>query len=333
LSESQKTPPRLLVIKLSSLGDLFHALPAATNLREALGAATLDWVTQPEYIELVKCFQGVDRVIGFPRRNFFRQAPAFARELRERTYDYIVDFQGLLKSALVARLAKGRRRIGPSYAREGSRWLYTSTAGAADKNRHAVEEALDAIGHLGLQRRDISFPVRFPAQPRLEPQPRIALAPCSRWITKNWPVENFVEVGRLLQEELNASLYLIGSPADRPTCDHINRQLPHPAVNACGQTTLVGLGSLLQEMDLLITVDSGPMHMAAALDKPVVAVFGSTDPVRTGPYGSKHRVIVVPNLACRPCRARSCARNNLACLHQLSAQQVFTAAAEIAGQI
>jgi heptosyltransferase-1 len=323
---------RILIIKLSSLGDLFHALPAATNLREELGA-TLDWVTQPEYAGLVKCFKGVDRVITFPRRHFFQQAGSFIRTLRERDYDYIFDFQGLLKSAVVARWAKGKNRIGPSYAREGSRWLYHSVAGVMNKNRHAVDEAMDIIDYLHLKRHDITFPVSFPSHSLNEPRPRIALVPCSRWVTKNWPAENFIAVGRELQERLKARLFLVGAPNDRPVCEQICRRLPQPAINTCGQTSLVELGSLLQEMDLVITVDSGPMHMAAALGKPVIAVFGSTDPLRTGPYGQTDRVVTVPDLACRPCRARVCARKDLACLHQLTPEKVIQSAMKIAGQI
>ena len=319
---------RILVIKLSSLGDLFHALPTVRQLKQGLNA-TVDWVTQTAYVDLVRCFPDVDRVIAFPRRDVLRQSAAFFRELRQQEYDGIFDLQGLLKSGIVARLARGGKRIGPSFAREGSRLLYSAVAGPTNKDRHAVDEALDVIRYLGIEVRPPEFPVAFPKMPRPEPSPRIAFVPCSRWSTKNWPLERFVDVGRALQERVGATIFLVGSPEDRPVCRTIEAKLAGRVVNVCGKTSLVELGSLLQEMDLVITVDSGPMHMAAAAGRPVLAVFGATDPKRTGPYGKNHRVIVREELDCRPCFSDRCARHDLACLRDLSAEQVIMPAMEM----
>ena len=283
MSQSAPSSPRILVVKLSSLGDLFHALPAIRHLKQEWNA-TIDWVTQTPYVELVKCFPDVNRVIAFPRRDFFKQSSEFVRDLRREKYDLILDLQGLLKSALVARMARGRKRIGPSFAREGSRLLYSAVAGPKNKNRHAVDEILDVVRYLGLEVRKPEFPVAFPKAPRPEPEPRVVFIPCSRWRTKNWPPERFVEVGRALQKRAGATIFLAGSPEDRPVCDWIEKQIGGRVVNVCGKTSLVELGSLLQEMNLTIAVDSGPMHMAAAVGRPVLAVFGATDPKRTGPY-------------------------------------------------
>jgi len=319
---------RILVIKLSSLGDLFHALPAVANLKKELGA-TIDWVTQTPYVELVKCFPDVNRVIAFPRRDFLKLSPAFVHELRRETYDLVLDFQGLLKSALVARLARGARKIGPSFAREGSRLLYSAVAGPINKSRHAVDEVLDVVRYLGREVHPPVFPVVFPKVPRSEPSPRIAFLPCSRWPTKNWPPERFVEVARELQARAKAAIFLVGAPDDVPVCARIAEGIGGGVVNLCGKTSLVELGSLLQEMDLAITVDSGPMHMAAATGRPVLAIFGATDPKRTGPYGGRHRVVVAENLDCRPCFSGRCARKDLACLDRLPAAPVVAQAMEM----
>lgn len=323
-----QSSPRILIIKLSSLGDLFHALPAVRNLKQELGA-TVDWVTQSAYVELVKCFPDVNRVIAFPRRDFLKQSPAFIRELRRETYDLVLDFQGLLKSALVARLARGARTIGPSFAREGSRLLYSAVAGPRNKTRHAVDEVLDVVRYLGREIHPPVFPVMFPDVPRTEPSPRIALLPCSRWPTKNWPPERFIEVARELRAQAQATIFLVGAPDDVPVCVKIAEGIGDGVVNLCGKTSLVELGSLLQEMDLAVTVDSGPMHMAAAAGRPVLAVFGATDPQRTGPYGGRHRVVVAENLDCRPCFSGHCARKDLACLGRLSAERVVAQAMEM----
>ncbi len=325
--ESHKSdgPVRILVVKLSSLGDLFHALPVVHLLKSAM-QAEVDWVTQPEYAGLVRCFPEVSRVITFPRHGYLKKLGAYRREVRGVRYDYILDLQGLLKSALAARLARGRVRIGPSYQREGAVWFYDHVAGSRNKNRHAVEEALDVIRFLNLPINEVAFPVAFPAYPLECEVPRVLLIPCSRWITKNAPPALFVGLGRLLLERGVRSLVLAGAPDDRAACEQIAHQLSDSRVtNLCGKTSLPELGGLMRQMNLAVTVDSGPMHMAAAVGIPVAALFGATDPNRTGPYGPGHIIITQSGLECRPCFSRTCRRGDLACLTQITPERVLEA--------
>ncbi len=320
---------QILIVKLSSLGDLFHALPAVHALREGLGA-TVDWVTHTGYVEIVKNFSDVRRVIGFSRREWARQSRSFLHELRRERYDLIVDLQGLTKSALVARLARGPRRIGPSYHRELARLFYTEVAGQRNKQRHAVEEALDVVSHLGLPLPATpEFPVVFPKKTFSATPPRIALAPCSRWVTKNWPAARFIEVARALRERTGATFFLVGAPEDQAVCGAIAAALGADAVDLSGRTSLVELGSVLQAMDLALTVDSGPMHIAAAVGVPVLALFGPTDPQRTGPYGPQHRVISVKIENCAACFRDRCRRGDLACMERITPDRVVAAALEM----
>lgn len=275
---------------MSSLGDLFHALPAVHQLKNGL-KASVDWVVHDIYAGLARCFTDVDRVISFPRQDLLRGFAEFRRQLRQERYDYAFDLQGLLKSGLVTWMADARRRIGPSFHREGSRLFYDVVAGPCDKNRHAVEECLDSVRFLGLLKSDIRFPVQFPKPPIEAHFPRVALLPCSRRKDKNWPPERFTEVAAALIKERGAAIYLVGSKADIPTCERIASKLTGRIHNLAGKTSILELGGILQQMDLMVTVDSGPMHMAAALNVPVVAVFGPTFPERTGPYGQQHHVI------------------------------------------
>lgn len=323
-----KNQPRVLIVKLSSLGDIFHALPAVHQLKTGLNA-TIDWVTQMNYGDLVGHFPDVERVIGFPRKRFPVHAAKFLRTLRAEKYDLIVDLQGLLKSAFVARCAQGSRRIGPSFHREGSAWFYSDVAGPRNRNRHAVDEALDVVRRLGLAMDTPVFPVSFPRNPLDTPAPRVAIIPCSRWPTKNWPIAGFIEVANALRRAAKASIYLVGGPDDIESCRNLETAVQGPVVNTCGKTSLVELGSLLQEMDLVISVDSGPMHMAAALGSPVLAIFGATDPLRTGPYGNRHRILTADDLACRPCRSYNCSRGDLGCLRDLPPGRVIAAAQEM----
>jgi heptosyltransferase I len=283
-------PSRILIVKMSSLGDLFHALPAVHYLKEGL-KAEVDWVVNDLYADLVRCFTDVARVIPFPRKGLAANFLPFRAELRKESYDYVFDLQGLMKSALVGQLARGRRRIGPSFQREGAWLFYDAVAGPKNKDRHAVEECLDTVRFLGLAPGAPVFPMEIPPL-KVEPHyPRVALLPCSRRRDKNWPAERFIEVGRALVKERGAAIYLVGSSDDAGACERIGSQLSGRVYNLAGKTSLVELCGLLKGMDLMVTVDSGPMHMAAALGVPVVAVFGPTFPGRTGPYGEKHRVI------------------------------------------
>ncbi len=325
MKPEEKSPvsrPRILVVKLSSLGDLFHALPTVHLLKKQL-QAEVDWVTQPEYVPLVRCFTEVNRVLSFPRKNILRGLPNYLREVRRERYDYILDMQGLLKSAAAARLARGGKRIGPSYQREGARLFYHHVAGVRDKNRHAVEEALDVARFLNVPVDEIVFPTAFPDFQLQGDAPRVALIPCSRWVTKNAPIALFAGVGRLLLERGVQSVFIAGGPDDASVCERLAAEISSPQVfNLCGKTTLPELGSILSQMDLVITVDSGPMHLAAASGARVAAIFGATDPQRTGPYGDGHVLITEENLDCRPCLSRTCRRGDLACLNRTTPERI-----------
>ncbi len=319
---------RILVIKLSSLGDLAHALPAARALKDRTGAA-IDWVTQPEYAGLLACCPDVERTILFPRRNFVRGFFPFLWALRRERYDAILDFQGLMKSALVARLARGAQRMGPAWARESAHWYYDAQPKrATGPRRHAVKELMD-IANLVAPGED------GPPGPRLNfpkvendgcPGPHVAFAPFSRWDTKDWPIEQFTELGRRLAAEMGCRICIVGGRENEAQGEGLARQIGERAHNLCGKTDLVELCSWLKSMDLLVSVDSGPLHWADAMGVPVVAIYGATDPARTGPFHQMDRVVAKDGLACRPCHSRTCARGDLACLRTLDVEAVFQAA-------
>jgi len=326
MSEVASVPCRLLIVKLSSLGDLFHALPAVHNLKKGL-KGEIDWVTQTEYVDLVRCFTDVSQVIAFPRRQPSR-ALGFIRTLRLKRYDYVIDLQGLLKSAAVTRLARGRRKIGPSFHREGAGILYSEIAGTRALTRHAVAQNLDVVSYLNIQFREIAFPVAFQPETLSQARPRIALLPLSRWPTKNWPVEHFISLGRLLRARRSVSLFLLGGTKDAGKCQEIERALGGNVVNLAGRLSIPETGAVLREMDLLIAGDSGPIHMSAAVGTPTLAIFGPTDPVRTGPYGDQHRVLR-SNLPCQPCYARRCRRGDNACMREIFPEQVAETALDM----
>jgi lipopolysaccharide heptosyltransferase I len=314
---------QILIIKTSSLGDLFHALPTVHLLKTAYGA-TIDWVVNSEYTGLVECFTDVRKAIAFPRRQLRPNLGSFRRELRTESYDLIVDLQGLMKSAFICRMARrtpGAKILGPSFQREGARLLYTAVVGEQDKNRHAVEENLDVLRWLNKPAEPVEFPVHFPAAEiqGMEKRPVVVLAPCSRHAAKNWPTERFIETGR----QLDGQLVLVGAPDDMEACKAIEQGLPGRAVvNLCGKTTLLELGSVLQQADLVITVDSGPMHMAAAVGTPCLAIFGPTNPARVAPYGRQNRVL-------RGADVKAYSKQDMQSIRKVEVSDVLTTAREM----
>ena len=321
-------PSSILIVKLSSLGDLFHALPAVHNLKTQLGAE-IDGVTQREYAELVGCFDDVRRVIPFARRGPSRKPLAFLKDLRAERYDMVLDMQGLLKSGIITRLARAKRRIGPSFQRECAWLFYHAVAGKRDKERHAVEENFDVVRFLGLDPIPPEFAVTFPPIEIDGNGPHVAVIPSSRWVTKDWTPAGFAAAARHLHEERGATIYLMGVPGDVERCADIDRMMGDGAINLAGKTSLVEMGSYLAAMDLLMANDSGPVHMAAAVGTPSLVLFGPTHPDRTGPYGDEHRIVQSAPLECRPCYMRDCPPGHHRCMSDISADQVTEVALEM----
>ena len=323
---------RILVVKLSSLGDVLHALPAVAELRDRL-EARVDWAVQPEFAGLVERFSCVDRVVRVPRPSHFGAFLRALRALRAERYDLAVDFQGLLKSAVVAAAARCPRVIGPSFHREGSRLLYSAVAGPRNRNRHAIDECFDVLRFLELPVPETPrFPLDIPAvdPDALAPElsglsgPRIAVAPFSRWASKNWPAVRFSEAIRLLRDRCGARVYLIGGPGDRDGAQAVIDASGAPAANLCGRLSLIDSAGLIARCSALLTNDSGPRHLAAALGVRCVAPFGPTAAERTGPHGPGHVVLRAP-CPRAPCRRRVCPLGTGACLAGVSAERAVDA--------
>ena len=319
---------RILIVKLSSIGDLFHALPAVHALKAGLGAS-IDWAVQTEYAPLARCFSDVERVIPVPRRRPWGRIRETIREIRRERYDAVVDLQGLFKSALVVLAARAALRVGPAYSRECSFLAYDRRPARGDRERHAVEQALDVLDCFGIPHpAKAEFPLSFPDfDAGAREGPRIGLLPVSRWKTKNWPVAHFSALAARIAGELGATPLVLGGKSDAEACAAICRAVPK-ARNLCGAMDLPHLGGLISKLDLLVSNDSGPVHMAAALGKPCLVFFGPTIPGRTGPYGGIHRVLRL-SLPCQPCLSRDCRRGDHACLAGISPDTAFESVKEM----
>jgi lipopolysaccharide heptosyltransferase I len=339
---------RILLVKPSALGDVVHALPVVATLKRRYPEIPLDWLVEEEAAPLVEGHPAVATLVVSGRRRWLRQlrrpadVPVTLREirawlkaLRRRRYDVVLDLQGLLKSAMYVVAAGAPVRVGLADAREGAGWVLTHRVPVPPQPVHAVERYLALAAAVDAREavRDFTIPLGsddLEAARRLLddlPRPRVVLHPAARWETKLWEVERWRAVAASLADE-GAGVVVTGGPADAAMaaaiCDG-PRQAPR---SLAGRISLKTLAAVLRSADLMITVDSGPMHIAAALGTPVLALFGPTDPARTGPLGCG-RVLRRP-LPCSPCLQRRCQiAETRRCMRDLDVQDVLAAAREL----
>lgn len=334
----------ILIIKLSAVGDVVHTLPALAELRRLYPQAHITWVIEEAAADLITGHPALDQVLISGRKRWlmaFRQGRyaeacqeglAFLKTLRDRPYDLVIDFHGLFKSAILAGLSSGRRKLGYNSLQEGSRFFYNEKI-PEDMGKHAVDRYLDFLRHLGAEPGPPEFliPETDANRKRAATLLRecgidagrdrfIAVNPVALWETKLWDQRKFAELAQRMSEELNIPVILTGSAAEKPHLDGIQQVMKNPIANLAGQTSLRDLASLYRLATLVVTTDSGPMHIAVAVGTPVVALFGPTDPARTGPYGTGHTVIR-RELSCSPCLLKQCPSRR--CMEEITVDDVF----------
>lgn len=336
---------RLLLVKPSALGDVVHALPVAATLHRRYPAVELDWLIEEEAADIVRGHPAVSRLVVSGRRRWFRQLghprqarqavremAAFGRALRAARYDAVLDLQGLCKSALYTLATGAPIRVGFAEAREGASRILTHRVIAPPQPVHAVERYLAMAEAVGATETVREFSIAVAAEDmasvagRLEglPWPRVVLHPLARWPTKLWEPARWRELAeRLLRE--GTGVIFVGGRGDTEAVEALRAGLAPAPANLAGQLSLKQLAALLAQVSLTICVDSGPMHMAAALGTPVLALFGSTDPRRTGPLGPG--IVLRRELPCSPCLCRRCRiADTLRCMRDLGVDEVWQAA-------
>ncbi|HEX9860894.1 MAG TPA: lipopolysaccharide heptosyltransferase II [Nitrospirota bacterium] len=328
---------RVLIIKPSSLGDVIHALPVASALRKALPGVKVDWVVSSAYAGLLEGNPDISRVIIFDRgmlrgADFIAKLLGLLSELRRERYDAVLDLQGLLRSGLMAFAARSGTRVGFANAREGATLFYSVKAPVPDINIHAVDRYMSVLSAVGVRPADAEFTLTVMPEDDaqavdilngagIKPGERfIAAAPSARWETKRWPAARFVELARGLYEETGIKTVFVGTASDAELFTGLDLGDDLKGSSVFGKTSIRSLAALFKRAVVVVTNDSGPMHIAAAAGTPTVAIFGPTDPVRTGPYGKAHRV-VASGIECVPCLKRNC--ETVRCLTGISTGQVM----------
>ena len=330
----------ILIIKPSSIGDVIHALPFLKAIRGRYPNAAISWLINRGIDEIIRDNPNLDEVILFDRKRWggfddigykFRGLTEFIRELRRKRFDLVIDLQGLFRSGLIAYLSGAGYRIGFANAREFSPIFYNYKVSHPPIEMHAVDRYLLIAKELGADINKKDFKINIPEKEkgyaaglisRIKKRPLIAINPSARWEAKMWPLKRYAELIDTIAAKLKAQPFLIGSKEDEVRINELLSMVQSKPLNLSGKTSLLQLSALLKKADLLITNDSGPMHIAAAVETPVVAIFGPTRPVRTGPYGNGH-VVLQSSLSCVNCLKKRC--NDLKCMEAIAVDDVLTA--------
>lgn len=329
---------RLLIVKPSSLGDVVHALPTLSALRRRFPSSKLSWLVKREWADVLEGHPDLDEVLAVDLSA--GGWPAAIRAVREGRFDLVVDLQGLLRSAVLGWASGSAIRVGFANGREGSPWLYTHHVPVPDAPMHAVDRYLLVARFLGADPEQPGLSAFcLPRDPAAEARVEALLAsagvrtgtmlaalnPSARWLTKRWPAESFAAVGDWLQRHGGVRVAVVGGREERSAGDEVIRSMQTAPLDLVGRTTMKELIALLRRLRVFITNDSGPMHLAAAVGTPVIALFGPTDPGRTGPYGAGHRVLR-SGVPCSPCFSRRCANAvEMECLTTIRPEQVIEA--------
>jgi lipopolysaccharide heptosyltransferase I len=304
---------RILIIKLGAVGDVIHTLPMLETLRGRFPKAHIGWAVEEAAAPILEGNPALSEIIRLERKKlrgmsglaYFRR---WIQSLRSRRFDTVLDPHHLFKSGLAAYASGASLRVGFRKFREGNFIFMNRWVRPAARYRHAVEKYLSLLEPLAIPEsqwafrfplawgpQDEEFIDRFWAQEGFgrdgaKPETVVAVNPGASWPSKRWIPERYAELADRLAKEHGVRILILWGPGERPLAERISRAMNGKSVIA-PETTLKQLMALIKRSRLLITGDTGPLHMAAALGVPTVALFGPSDPVRNGPYGPGHEIV------------------------------------------
>ncbi len=331
----------ILIIKMSSLGDVIHTLPFAGALRQRFPKARISWLVHPQFGAFIPGPPIIDEVLYFDKAAFnkmdfkgkWRTLKNLRHTLREKHFDLVIDMQGLFKSAVMSLLTGSATRIGYGEMREGSGLVSKAIIGPHIKD-HVIERYLDVARFLGADVKEVAFPMpslqletetvekKLAALGLVQGTPYIVLAPGARWETKRWPAGHFAKLAQKFMDE-GYSVVLCGAPDDVKLGERIREltNYPKPLFDLIGRTSLRELGALIKGALFYVSADTGPLHIATAFKKDLVALYGPTRPDRTGPYGDAGAVILVSPEPCAGCLNKTC--SHWTCMAAITPDVVF----------
>jgi lipopolysaccharide heptosyltransferase I len=327
---------RFLIVRLGSLGDIVHGIPVAAALRHEYPTSRIDWMADPRYVELLNLVVGLDRRIGVdPRairrgdgRRRFRQT---LRELRDTGYDAAIDLQGLLKSAMLARSIRAHQTIGfpRRHLREPLARLFYTDAPEPGLATHVIYKNLALLAPLHVTDLRVRFPLEIPRTvtseqiiSRFEGRDYALINPGAAWPNKRWPPARFGAVAAVMAREFGWRSLVLWGPGEQELAHEVVAQ-SGGAAEISPPTTITDLVGVARNARLMISGDTGPLHIAGAVNTPIVALYGPTRPERNGPWGlSDVSISRVQRCACE--YERTC-RKTERCIDDISVEEVVKA--------
>ncbi len=331
-----KTPQNILVIMLRYIGDVLLTTPVLRTFREQLPDARITVAVNAGTEDVLRGNPDVDHVLVVHRRGVLSQM-RLLQQLRDREFDCVIDLTDGDRSAFLSRVTGAPVRIGFNQERRWRGLLYTDIVRSPTAHVHRIKRNLEAVRALGLEPKSSALILR-PSHEDDEDaadllrqvgvegatHPLVMLHPGARYWFKAWPAERFADLADRLSEELSCAVLVGGSEADRAVAGTIHSRARSKPTVLAGRTTLPQFAALLKRCRLFIGNDNGPMHMAAALQVPLVALFGPSDPEIWGPRGGAMEVIY-RGAACRECVHPTCVKGDESCMHQISVEEVLAA--------
>jgi heptosyltransferase-1 len=288
----------VLIVRLGALGDVVHAIPAAAALRRAYPAARIDWLVEAKHREIVDLVTAIDRTVTVDSPTVAGWTAA-VKALRQASYDIAIDLQGLLKSAVLARASGAARVVGFSiwHLREKTARPFYSDVHEAEA-AHVIAKNLRVLRAIGVHDDEIAFPIASVASAALDElrtripadRPFALINPGAAWPNKRWPAQRFGEVASFLSEACGLTPVVLWGPGEEDLAQAVISASSGAAVPA-PPTRIADLVACARAAALLVSGDTGPLHVAIAVGTPTISVFGPTDPARNGPYRDDDLVV------------------------------------------
>ncbi len=305
IAELQRPNPRVAIVMLSAIGDAVHVLPVANALRRAVPTMHLTWVIQPLPHILVRNHPAIDEFIIFRRRRGMSAVGEFARmrrELRQREFDLVIDLQVYFKAGLLTWFTRSAMKLG--FDRRRARdlnWLFTTRRIPGHADQHVQDQYFEFLSYLGIDPEPIEWNIAITPEER-EAQRRFfaaidkpvcAVVVGSSKAKKDWPAERYARLLEIIEAEFHYQTVLIGGPSarERATAAEVKRLTPAEPLDELGDD-LRRLVYIVDGCSLLVSPDTGPLHIARALETPVIGLYGYTNPKRSGPYQKYSELIV-----------------------------------------
>lgn len=317
---------KILIVKPSSLGDVVHALAFLDAFKKKHPDTSVHWVIAKGLENILERHPMIDKLWIIEKDKWKRPSRFFQtlkelrglfQALKRERFDLVIDLQGLLRSGIISWFTRATAIVGFEEAREGSRYFYTKRI-KGGRDIHAVDRYLKVAGYFGCTITDPQFPLppsMYEGRRGL-PEKYAVIVPGARWKTKRWPPERFGEVA----SRLPIPSVILGGGADTDIAELVVGHSGGKAVSFAGKTSLSELVHIIRGAFFMLTNDTGPMHIAAALNIPVAAIFGPTDPRRTGPYGNNN-IIIKSEIKCAPCLKKKC--GTIECMEGISVDTVY----------